>query len=70
MEDVDVSTCRKCGGLEVRKQDGYFPDGKNKRFVDAKNAQWNGRTCPSCQKKNVKTQVKQKRANAKSGHNT
>lgn len=67
MEDIDVSTCRKCGGLEVRKQDGYFPDGKNKRFVDATNAQWNGRTCPSCQKKKVKEQVKQKRADAKSG---
>lgn len=69
MEDVDVSTCRKCGGLEVRKQDGYFPDGKNKRFIDAKGGQWNGRCCPGCQKTKVKVQVKQKRADAKRGNN-
>jgi len=70
MEDeVNVSQCRKCGKMEVRKQDGYFPDGRNKRFVNAVGAQWSGRACPDCVRRRVKDQVKQKRANAKSNSN-
>ena len=65
MEEIDVCQCRKCGALEVRKQDGYFPDGRNKRFVNAGGAQWSGRACPDCVRKRVKEQVKQKRADAK-----
>lgn len=68
MEDSDISTCRKCGGLEVRKQDGFFPDGRNKRFVDAGNRQWSGRSCPKCVRKRVKEQIKKKRADAKPGN--
>lgn len=69
MEDLkeDISTCRKCGGLEVRKQEGYFPDGRNKRFVDAKGCQWSGRSCPTCVRKRVKDTIKKKRADAKPG---
>jgi len=61
MEESDVSTCRKCGKLEIRKQDGYFPDGRNKRFVDAEGLQWNGRVCGQCHSSKVKIQVKEKR---------
>lgn len=67
MEELDVSQCRKCGKLEVRRQDGYFPDGRNKRFVNAENAQWSGRSCPNCVRKRVKEQIKQRRADAKTG---
>ena len=70
MEDVDISKCRKCEGLVVRKQDGYFPDGKNKRFVDANGKQWSGRTCPDCHGKRAKETIKQKRADAKAGNNS
>lgn len=66
MEDeINVSTCRKCEKPEVRKQDGYFPDGRNKRYVDANGAQWSGRACPACVRKRVKEQVKDKRQKAK-----
>lgn len=65
MEESDISKCRKCGKLEVRKQDGYFPDGRNKKFVNAEGAQWNGRKCPGCQQSNSKDHIKQKRADAK-----
>lgn len=70
MEESDISKCRECGKLEVRKQDGYFPDGKNKRFVNGAGQQWNGRKCPGCQQSNSKLNIKQKRADAKSGSNT
>ena len=65
MQEVDVSQCRKCGKLEVRRQDGYFPDGRNKRFVNAEGKQWSGRACPDCVCKRVKEQVKEKRQKAK-----
>jgi len=69
MEDeINVSQCRKCGGLEVRKQDGYFPDGRNKRFVNAEGAQWSGRACPSCVRSRVKTQIKEKRKRDKNAN--
>lgn len=64
-EESDISTCRKCGGLEVRKQDGYFPDGRNKRFVNTEGAQWSGRSCPTCVRKRVKETIKEKRQKAK-----
>jgi hypothetical protein len=66
MEESDISKCKICGRLEVRRFIGYFPDGKNKKFVGADDAQWNGRRCPSCVRNEVKTHIKQKRADAKS----
>lgn len=65
MNETDVSQCRKCGKLEVRRQDGYFPDGRNKRFVNAEGKQWSGRACPDCVLKRVRTQVKEKRQKVK-----
>jgi len=65
MEESDVVQCRKCSGLEVRKQDGYYPDGRNKRFINVEGKLWSGRACPDCVCKRVKLQVKQKRQNAK-----
>ncbi len=70
MEESDISKCRGCEKLEVRKQDGFFPDGRNKRFVNAEGEQWNGRKCPGCQKLKSKVNIKQKRADAKSKPNT
>lgn len=70
MEESDISSCRKCGKLEVRKQDGYYPDGRNKRFVNAEGDLWSGRACPDCVRKRVKEQVKKKRSDAKSRVNT
>ena len=64
-EEIDVSTCRGCEKLKVRKHDGSF-DGKNKKFVDEEGKLWNGRICPACHKARVKTQLKQKRTDAKS----
>jgi hypothetical protein len=66
MEESDLSKCSECGRIEVRKHAGSF-DGKNKKFVDAQGKLWNGRKCPSCHKNKVKTQIKEKRLNAKSG---
>ena len=61
----DISKCKKCGALEVRKQDGFFPDGRNKKYVDGSGKQWVGRTCPKCVRHKSKDHIKKKRAEAK-----
>jgi hypothetical protein len=63
-KEIDISKCRTCGKLEVRKHSGSF-DGKNKRFVDSEGKLWNGRNCSSCHRNKVKVQTKEKRTNAK-----
>lgn len=65
MEESNISKCRDCGGLEVRKEDGYFPGSKNKRFVNAEGLLWNGRKCPKCQKLHSKSNIKTRRAKSK-----
>ena len=60
MEDSDLSTCRGCGKIEVRRHVGSF-DGTNKKFVNAEGKLWNGRKCPKCHKDKVKTKLKEKR---------
>ena len=66
-QDSDISKCKACGKLEVRRHVGSF-DTKNKKFVDANGKLWNGRKCPACHKNKVKTAVKEKRHNAKREH--
>ena len=61
MEESDVSKCKDCGKLEIRKQDGYYPDGKNKRFVDADGLLWNGRVCGQCTRTKSKLHNREKR---------
>lgn len=60
-EETDVSTCRGCLKLKIRIHDGFFPGGKNKKFVDEAGKQWVGRKCPDCHKNTVKDTIKQKR---------
>ncbi len=64
-EESDLSTCRKCEKIQIRKFDGYYPDGRNKRFLDGNGSLWSGRACPDCVRKRVRTQVKDKRKKAK-----
>lgn len=61
MDEDILSKCKACGKLEVRKQDGYFPDGKNKRYIDGDKLLWNGRTCGKCVQRKSRTYIKEKR---------
>lgn len=67
-EESDLSTCRNCEKIQIRKFDGYYPDGRNKRFLDGDGRLWSGRCCGTCQKNRVKDQIKQKRQRAKSAN--
>ncbi len=61
MEESDISKCKVCGKLEVRRFVGYQPDGKNKKFVDDSDKQWVGRKCPVCVKESARLHIKEKR---------
>ncbi len=65
MDEENLSKCKACGKLEVRKQDGFFPDGKNKRYLDGDHLLWNGRTCGKCVQLRSKTYIKEKRQKEK-----
>ena len=67
MEESDYSKCRRCETLKLRKFVGYFPDKRNKKYVDEEGSQCRGRICPDCVRKEVKSKIKGKRKNARSG---
>lgn len=60
--EENISSCRKCNKLKVRKFVGFFPDGKNKKYVDEEDKQYRGRVCPSCVREEVKLKIRAKRS--------
>lgn len=58
--EQDTRACKRCGELKIRIHSGMY-DNRTKKFVDDKGAHWNGRVCPECNKKRVKTSIKQLR---------
>lgn len=65
LEESNISKCRRCFKLKIRKFVGYFPDGKNKKYVDEEGKQYRGRVCPSCVRKEVKEKIRKKRSESK-----
>lgn len=57
----EIAHCKKCGQEKIRKDAGYFGNGKDRRWVDENGKQWNGRCCPDCVRDKVKNYQKQKR---------
>lgn len=54
MEEANKSKCSKCQEIKTRIQDGKYPDGKNKKWVDEVGDLWVGRKCPLCVKDHMK----------------
>lgn len=65
-EETDISTCRVCDKLLVRKFVGKFDD-KNKKYVDEGGRLWNGRTCPRCHADRSRNNMKRLRKYGKTG---
>ena len=57
MEEVNKSKCSKCQEIKSRIQDGKYPDGKNKKWIDEEGNLWVGRRCPSCVKSHMKERM-------------
>lgn len=53
--------CKKCLKERVRNPAGFFGNGRDRRYTDQHNAQWNGKVCPKCQRDKMKTHMKVKR---------
>ncbi len=51
---VTKRVCKICNLEKVRVQDGYYDNGKDKRWVDRDLKQWSGTTCPDCHRERVK----------------
>lgn len=46
--------CTVCLQLKTKTEAGLYPLGKTKKYVDENGIQWNGKTCPGCNKDRAK----------------
>lgn len=61
--ESNLSKCSICQEIKPRIQDGYFPDGRNKKYVDEHGNPYIGRKCPDC----VKGMMKKNMSSLRSG---
>jgi hypothetical protein len=48
-KEYSIIKCKHCKKEKKRTLTGYYPNGKDKRWVDAEsNREFNGRLCPPC----------------------
>jgi hypothetical protein len=59
-EESDLSTCRLCEQIKLRRFVGKFDD-KNKKYVDDQGKLWNGRVCPQCHSDRSRSNMKRLR---------
>lgn len=65
MEEINKSKCSNCQDIKTRIQDGKYPDGINKKWVDEEGKCWVGRKCPLCVKTGMKVRMSLFRSKAK-----
>jgi hypothetical protein len=64
-EEINLSKCSGCQEIKTRIQDGKYPDGRNKKWVDEHGKTWVGRRCPECVVLSMKGRMKSLRASRK-----
>lgn len=47
-QGLDIRECKVCKQPKARIYVKKFNNGKDKKFVDDKGGQWNGKMCPEC----------------------
>ena len=47
-QESSIVTCKNCKVTHKRFLSGKYPDGRNKRWVDASGREFCGSICPSC----------------------
>lgn len=59
-----LAVCKICQEEKLRKPDGVFGNGKDRRWIDENQKIWNGRRCGDCQAKKMRNhqQVKRKKS--------
>lgn len=61
MEESNIRICKRCEEPKQRIQDGKFPNGVNKRWIDDTGKQWSGNLCGTCNNDRVRESLKRKR---------
>lgn len=62
-EESNLSKCSaECQEIKPRIQNGKYPDGRNKKWVNEKGELWIGRKCPDCVKSSMKARMRAFRA--------
>jgi hypothetical protein len=54
--------CKSCNEKKIRNPAGKFPNGRDKRYIDAAGSQWVGMTCSQCQASKMRNHQKIKRS--------
>jgi hypothetical protein len=63
--EVNRRKCKVCGEIKVRQTlDNKFPNGRDKKHVDAEGKLWSGNTCPSCHRRIVATRKRNRTVGA------
>lgn len=63
--ESDLSTCRKCEQIKLRRYVGKYPNGHDKKYMDEDGKIWTGRTCPACVKDLSRNNMRRLRKNGK-----
>lgn len=64
-EESNLTTCRLCQKIKLRRVVGKYPDGKNKKYADESGALWNGLVCPQCQQDRARNNMRRLRKHGK-----
>lgn len=60
-KETSIIVCKSCKQPFERIMAGKYPDGRNKKWVDAEGREFCGLTCPSCHSSRVAVRNKNKR---------
>lgn len=60
--ESNLSKCSCCQEIKPRIQNGKYPDGRNKKWIDDKGELWVGRKCPECVKSSMKARMRKFRS--------
>lgn len=60
MSESNYRICKVCKHLKQRIQNGTFPNGRDKKWVDAEDQLWSGSTCGPCNSKRIRKLQKKK----------
>ena len=52
-KEHSVIVCRHCGETKIRYFAGYYPNKRDKKWVDENGLEFSGKTCSLCHKEKV-----------------
>ena len=62
MKELNIRECKVCSVRKERILAGKYPDGRNSKWTDSNDREWNGRVCPDCHASRAKVVMKRARS--------